>query len=96
MTEQRGDRVERHAPVDGLGCQGVAEPVRVEVADPGATAEEVAHACDGVSADGLAVLGEQAARGVGWGGGAPVLDELDEVGVQGDVAVVAQLADRDA
>ena len=35
MTEQSGDRVDAHAPVDGLGGEGVAELVGGDVPDAG-------------------------------------------------------------
>ena len=38
VPEQRGDGFEAHAPVDGLGGQGVAQLVRVDVTDSGGVA----------------------------------------------------------
>ena len=35
VAEQRGDRLEGHAAVDGLGGQGVAQLVGVDVPEPG-------------------------------------------------------------
>ena len=99
MPEEGGDRFEAHAAVDRLGGEGVAQLVGVDVADPG-VAGDAARRCGATvrRSMGAAVVGDEAAVAadvVGVGGG-PVGEEGDEVGVQRDVAVVAELADRDA
>ena len=55
-------------------------------------------AVHGVPVERAVVIGDEAALGadVVEVGGGPVGEERDEVGVQRDVAVVAELADRDA
>ena len=98
VSEEGGDGFEAHAAVDRLGGQGVAELVGVDVADPGPLGDPADDAMDGASVERGAVIGDEAALGadvVGVEGG-PVGEQDDEVGVQRDVAVVAQLADRDA
>ena len=97
VPEQRGDRFEAHPAVDGLGGEGVAELVGVHVADAGVAGDRGDDAVHGAPVDRGVVIGEEPALGpdvVGVGGG-PLGEELDEVGVQGDEAVVAELADRD-
>ena len=48
VAEHRGDRFERHAAVDGLGGQGVAQLVGVDVRQPGGGAGLVEDPGDGV------------------------------------------------
>jgi hypothetical protein len=59
MTEHGGDRIQAHAPVDGLGGQGVPQPVGGDVADPGVSAEPVQCGGDALAADGAVVFDEQ-------------------------------------
>ena len=97
VAEQGGDRLQPHAPVDGLGGQGVAELVGVD-ADAAAAADAADDAADLVAVQRAAVIGDQApvaADVIGVGGG-PGGEERDELGVQRDIAVVAELAERDA
>ncbi len=96
MAEHRGDGLQGHAAVDGLGGQGVAQLVGVDVPltcrGPGLV-DEPGH---GVPVQGLAVLvGDEQLVAGGDVRGPVGADELDEVGVQGQVAVLVQLADRD-
>ena len=97
MAEERGDGLQPHAPVDGLGGQGVAQLVGVD-ADAAAAADTAGDTADLVAVDRAAVIGGQAPAGadvIGVGGG-PGGEERDQFGVQGHVAVVAELAERDA
>ena len=95
MAEKGGYRLEAHAPVDGLGGQRVPEPVRADVADPGGAGGLGDGPVDAALPDALAVLGEQV-RGAQAGGpcGEPGVEEVFELGVQRDVAVGAELAER--
>ena len=98
VPEESGDRFEAHAPVDRLRGQGVTKAVRMDVADPGSPSDAAHDAVHEVAVEGATVVGDEATVGsdvVDVGGG-PVGEQGDEVGVQRDVAVVAQLADRDA
>jgi hypothetical protein len=99
MTDQqRGDGFEAHPPVDGLGCEGVTEPVGVHVVDPGDGADAGDDSVHGATVDGDVVVGEEPAGGpdvLGVGSG-PVGEQLDDLGMEGDHAVLAELADWDA
>ena len=56
VAEHGSDRFEAHAPVDGLGGQGVTGLVGVDVTDPGVAGEPVQHAGDLVTVKGPVVL----------------------------------------
>ena len=62
MPEHRGDRLQAHAAVDGLGGQRVPELVGVDVGQPGGGAGLVDVAGDGVPVGRLAVLPRQQQR----------------------------------
>jgi hypothetical protein len=81
------------AAVDGLGGQGVTELGGVNMAQPGGGAGPVDHPGDGVPDQRPAVLPGQQQR-VGWRdvGGAVLVDEGDQLRVQRQVAVLAELA----
>ena len=51
VAEQRGDRFEAHAAVDGLGGEGVAQLVGVDVADAGARPTRRDDAADVVAVE---------------------------------------------
>ena len=96
VAEHRGDGFQTHAPVGGLGGQGVAHLVGVDVADPGGRRGQVEQPGDGVAVQRGAVhprpqqrVGRVDVRG------AVLTDDGDQVGVQGQVAVVVELADGD-
>jgi hypothetical protein len=77
--------------------QGVAQLVGVDVGEPRGGAGLVDHAGDGVPVQRPAVLPREQQR-VGGGvdvAGPVVLDEGEHVRVQGQVAVLVELADRD-
>ena len=98
VAEQGGDGVEAHPAVDGLGGQGVAELVRGDVADARVGAEPAQRGGDAQRGDGTVAF-EQEPVGAQAGGpvvGDPVVEQRLELRVQGDVAVVVELADRDA
>ena len=97
VTEQRGDCFESHAAVDGLGGEGVAELVGVD-GDAGAASDAAHDAGECVSVEAAAVIGDESIVGadVVEVVGGPAGEEGDEVGVEWDVAVVAEFADRDA
>jgi hypothetical protein len=98
VTEQGGDGFEAHAAVDGLGGEGVAELVGVHVVDAGGPADATDDAADLVAVDRPAVVGDEApvSADVVLVGGGPVGEQVNEVRMQGDVAVVAELAERHA
>ena len=89
---------ESHAPVDGLGGQGVAELVRMDRADAGLLRCGGHDAMHRAPTHGRVLVGHQALLGpdVLAVGRRPGGQELDQVWVQRDEAVVAQLADGDA
>ena len=94
MPEQCGDRLEGHAPIDGLGGQRVTQAVRADVADPGGPGGFGHGPIDAALPDALAVLDEQVSTAeAGRPLGQPGVEELLELGVQRDVAVDAELAD---
>lgn len=69
----------------------------MDVADPGPLCDPADDAVNGASFERSAMIGDEPALGpyvIGVDGG-PVGELDDEVGVQRDVAVVAQLADGD-
>jgi len=96
VTEHRGDRFQAHAAVDRLGGQRVPELVGVDVGQPGGGASLVDVAGDGVPVGRLAVFPRQQ-QGIAGGDvtGAVVVDQGDQVRVQRQVAVLAELAGRD-
>jgi len=74
----------------------VPELVGVDVGQPGCSAGPVDHPGDGVPVQRAAVLPRQQQRMIGGDvGGAVAVDEGDQLGVQQQVAVLAELADRD-
>ena len=97
VPEQGGDGFESHAAVDGLGGQGVAQLVRVDV-DAGGASDPADDADDLVSTQGAPGVGDEApvAADVVEVVDGPCGEELDELGVEGHVAVVAELADGNA
>ena len=96
MAEQGGDRFQAHAAVDRLGGQGVPELVGVDMAQPGGGAGPVDHPGDGVPVERAAVLAGQQQRVSARDVGGPVgIDEGGQLGVQRQVAVLVELADRD-
>lgn len=69
----------------------------MDVTDAGVAGDASDHASDAVPVDVGGVVGEESsgAWDVGGVGGLPVGDQVDEFGVEGDVAVVAEFADGD-
>ena len=97
LSEQGCDGVEAHAPVHGLSGQGVAQLVGGDVADAGNVGDASQRGGDAVTTYRSIVfeqkaIGAQAIRSVV---GDPVVEQLFELRVQRDVAVVVQFADRD-
>ena len=95
VAEQRGDGFDAHAPVDGLGGQGVAELVGGDVTDAGVDGDAAEGVGDTQFGDGPAVLEQkpfaaQAGRPIVRD---PVVEEVLELGGQGNVAVVVELPD---
>ena len=98
MAEQGGDGLESHAAVDRLGGEGVPEPVRVDARDARSAGDPCDDAGDGVAVQGAAVVGGQplVPADVLEVGGGPGGEQRGQLGVQRDVPVVAELAERDA
>ena len=94
MAEHRRDRLEPHPTVDRLGRERVAELVRVDVTEPGGGGRLAHDAGDVMPVEVLPVAVQQppVERRVVCG---PVGEQTRCVGVQWDVAVVVELADRD-
>jgi hypothetical protein len=96
MAEEGGDGLQAHAAVDRLGGQSMPELMRMDVRQPGCGACPVDHPGDGVPVQRPAVLAGQQERIIRPDvGGAVAVDEGDQLGVQRQVAVLAELADRD-
>jgi hypothetical protein len=96
VAEHGGDRFQAHAPVDRLGGQRVAQLVGVDVWQAGGCSGPVDMAGDRVTIELCAVFPRQLKGIVRCDvAGAVVVDELNEVWMQRQVAVLAQLADRD-
>jgi hypothetical protein len=97
VPEQRGDRLQPHAPVDRLSGQGVPQPVRVHSGDAGDAAHSVDDAADRMPVEWAAVIGDQSPVGANVleVGRRPVAEQRDELWVQRDVAVVAEFAEWD-
>jgi len=98
MSKQGCDRVEAHAPVHRLGSQGMSQLMGGDVADASHVGDAAQRGRDALVADrsivfDQKVIGAQPGRSVV---GDPVIKQLFELWVQRDVAVVVQLADRDA
>ena len=97
MPEQCGNRLEAHAAVDGLGGQGVAQLVGVDVTDPGPLGHTGDVALDGAPVEWLPVISlDQESR---MRRSTPCLvvdDEVEQHRQQRNVAIVVQLADRDS
>src|SRR5207244_11997803 len=97
VTEQSRDRLEAHTAVEALGGQGVTKLVRMDVSHSGPTGHGGDVASDGAPVESVSVvaLEEQTVlrrpspRLV-------VVDESDEEWVEGDVAIIVELAHRDA
>ena len=95
MPEQRGDRFEGHAAVDRLGRECVPELVRGHAADPGRLGGVRDRVPDALLADPSAALDEQVWLAQTRGTlGDPLVEHLFELGVQGDIAVGAELPER--
>src|SRR5271166_61759 len=95
VPQQRGQGFEGHAAVDRLGRQGMPEAVGRNMADASRFRGFGDCPIDAAFADALAVLDEQvAAAQAGGSGGDPGVEEILELGMQGDVAVGAQFAER--
>ena len=96
MTQQLGDGLEAHAPVDQLGGEGVAQLVGMDVSGARPSCHRGHVAVDGPTLEGLAVVADdQQSRGTRTPTGPVVGDEVDEHRVEGDVPVVVELSDRD-
>ena len=96
MAEHRGDRLQGHAAVDRLCGQGVPELVGVDVGQSCCGAGLVDEPGDGVPVQRAPVFpGQQQWILGGDVGFAVVVDEGDQVWVQRQVAVLAELADWD-
>ena len=96
VPEQRGDRLEAHAAVDGLGRQGVPELVGWTCPIPAAVGGGVDGVVDPGAGDGSAAVGEQQPAVLPVGSGRePLIDHGFQLRVQWDVAVVVEFADRD-
>ena len=97
VTQQRGNRLEAHAAVDGLGSERVAELVWGNVANSsrfGYFGDGAVYARDGESA---ATFDEQQIRSQPFGSlRQPVVNECLQLRVEWDVPVGVQLADRHA
>jgi hypothetical protein len=77
-------------------ANNVPELVRVQVADPGCLGDPDDHAVDPVTVQRPAgAIDQQQPVGVVALGGLPLAEQFDQLGVEGDVAVVVQLPDRD-
>jgi hypothetical protein len=96
VPEHRRDGLQAHPAVDGLGGQRVPQLAGVDAGQPGGGAGLAVVAGHGVPAGRLAVLPRQQQR-VGRAGitGSVVIDQGGQVRVQRQVAVLAELADRD-
>jgi hypothetical protein len=95
MAEHRGDRLQAHAAVDGLGGQRMPQLVGMDVGQPGGGGP-VDHPGDGMPVQRAAVLPRQQQRvDRVHVRGAVLVDQGDQVRVQRQVAVIAELADRD-
>ena len=96
VAQHRCDRLQAHAAVDRLGGQGVAQLVGMDVRQSGGGAGLVDEPGDGVPVQGSPVLPWQQQPVPGRNvGGAVVVDQRHQLGMQGQVAVLAELADRD-
>jgi hypothetical protein len=95
VPEQGSDRFEGHASVDRLGRQRMPQAVRVDVTDSGRSCGFGDSPVDTTLADSLTVFDEQVgAAQTGRPGRHPLIEQLLQLRVQGDVAVGAQLAER--
>jgi hypothetical protein len=97
MAEQGGDGFQPHAPVDRLGGQRVAKPVRVHAGNPGTSPGPPDDPADDVPVQLAAVIGDQplVAADVPEVGRGPGGEQRDQVRVQRNIPVVAELAERD-
>jgi integrase len=95
VPQQRGQRFEGHATVDRLGRQSMPEAVGRNMTDASRFRGLGDCPIDAAFADALAVLDEQvAAAQAGGSSGDPGVEEILELGMQGDVAVGAQFPER--
>jgi TnpA family transposase len=77
--EQRGDGLDPHAAVDGLGGQGVPQPVGVHAGHAGGTADAGDDAADDVPVQRSAVVGDQLDLIKVWGDGSVVAADGTQV-----------------
>ena len=95
VPQQGGQGFESHAAVDRLGRQCVPEAMGRNMADASRFRGFGDCPIDPALADALAVLDEQVAAAQAAGsGGDPGVEEILELGMQGDVAVGAQFPQR--
>ncbi len=98
LSKQGRDGVKAHAPVHRLGSQGMSQLMGGDVADTGHVGDAAQRSRHALVADrsivfDQKVIGAQPVRSVV---GDPVIKQVLELWVQRDIAVVVQLADRDA
>ena len=65
VAEQRGDRFEAHAAIDGLGGEGVADLMRIDVADPRAAGDPSHDPPDVMTVQRPTLIGDQRRHLVG-------------------------------
>ncbi len=97
MAQQRGDGFETHPPIDGLGGEGVTELVGMDMTDLGSFGDPANHPGEPVPVDSRNLVGEEpTSRGDTVGvAGLPRCDEFDQFRMKRNIAVVAELPDRD-
>jgi hypothetical protein len=84
MSQQGGDRLERHAPVDGLGGQGVSELMRGDVADTGLSGHVGQGSVDPRGGDSSSPFDEQVGLAQPGGSmGDPVVEQVLSWGCSG-------------
>jgi hypothetical protein len=97
VSEQCGDRLEAHAPIDGLRRECVPQLMRVDMADSRCGSSGLDCLVDSGTWDRATAISEEQ-----WtvlpvrSPLEPCVDHCFELGMQGDVPVVVKLADRDA
>jgi len=96
VPEQLTDGLQAHPTVEGLGGQGVAQLVGMDMADAGGLCGAPDHPGDHVPVERPAMVGDEQPADAVVGMVLPACEQLHQPRVQGHHPVVVELAERHA